>query len=112
MNENWYYDLLTIENVSQTCFRLSPTAYLVENQLKWHFRLLRMIGILVIVPKQMVTDVIDINFTFLKIVFGYILLIFSDVLWLLMKKNLFKGKNIHIQCKINDIKSPVPHIKI
>lgn len=58
----------------------------------------------------MVTDVIDINFTFLKIVFGYILLIFSNVLRLLIKKNLFKGKNIHIQCKIIDIKSPVPHI--
>lgn len=67
---------------------MSSTAYLVENQLKWHFRLLRIIGILVIVPKQMVTDVIDINFTFLKIVFGYILLIFSNVLRLLIKKPL------------------------
>lgn len=92
---------------------MSPTAYLVENQLKCHFRLLvlRIIGILVIVPKQMVTGAIDINCTFFKIDFGYILLIFSDVL-LLLTKNLFKGKNIQIQCKINYIKSPVPHIKI
>lgn len=71
---------------------MSSTAYLVENQLKWHFRLLRIIGILVIVPKQMVTDVIDINFTFLKIVFGYILLIFSNVLRLLIKKTSLKVK--------------------
>lgn len=71
---------------------MSSTAYLVENQLKWHFRLLRIKGILVIVPKQMVTDVIDINFTFLKIVFGYILLIFSNVLRLLIKKTSLKVK--------------------
>lgn len=75
---------------------MSSTAYLVENQLKWHFRLLRIIGILVIVPKQMVTDVIDINFTFLKIVFGYILLIFSNVLRLLIKKKTSLKVKIYI----------------
>lgn len=44
----------------------------------------------------MVTDVIDINFTFLKIVFGYILLIFSNVLRLLIKKKTSLKVKIYI----------------